>query len=490
MRRRTVGILAGALVTAASCSGIPMRESADAARELSGYWAGSIYVENVNDSVLRTVFEMRVSPGGQFQLFSKPHGIRRVRGWWSEIFARFWLRGYPRGSLISVEGGVTPSTDGVALSGTMAVPFFEARSITGSMHDGLLQIESAPGSGGRIAITAERANESAFLEPVDDYRSLGTDLARIVDEQFYSPVLLSQRPQEQVLDQLPADIGKAHDDIEAMFIFFLAANRIGASHLFLSRPQAGNRVEQPTVEYRKVNACVAYARFSHFDGAKQAARSLFGGLQEERISTLIFDLRGNPGGDLSAASIVTHLIREPMAAGHFVGRNWWRHHTTPPEPAMLPILTSDDIAAFRQLMDREGGARGIVKPANPYFGGNVLVLVDDSTRSAAEMLAASLKQVEHVTLIGETTAGEMLASEQVLVGDGWALTIPTAVYVAEHAGILEGRGVAPDVESEPGDKAVFALLEELGHLNCRDEPPARVACGAAPQTGGACAGQD
>jgi C-terminal processing protease CtpA/Prc len=74
-----------------------------------------------------------------------------------------------------------------------------------------------------------------------------------------------------------------------------------------------------------------------------------------------------------------------------------------------------------------------------------VLLVNEHSASAAEMVAAFASEYGLATLVGAKTAGRLVATSAFKVGFGYRLVIPVGAYYTWHDNNLEGRGVAPDV---------------------------------------------
>jgi tetratricopeptide (TPR) repeat protein len=94
---------------------------------------------------------------------------------------------------------------------------------------------------------------------------------------------------------------------------------------------------------------------------------------------------------------------------------------------------------------------GVAVPREPHYGGTVYLFVDRETSSASEPLAHALKVAKRVTIVGQRTAGAMLTALPQALRDGWVVTVPQADFVAADGTRLEGRGVQPDIATDPGD---------------------------------------
>ncbi|WP_172971604.1 S41 family peptidase [Pseudoalteromonas sp. A25] len=97
------------------------------------------------------------------------------------------------------------------------------------------------------------------------------------------------------------------------------------------------------------------------------------------------------------------------------------------------------------------------QPAAPYFDGKVYVLISKNTASAGELAADALLAAPHVTLIGETTAGEMLSQKMYDVTGGLQIFLPIADYYSVNSGRIEGNGVKPHICVPANDAMDVAL---------------------------------
>lgn len=92
-------------------------------------------------------------------------------------------------------------------------------------------------------------------------------------------------------------------------------------------------------------------------------------------------------------------------------------------------------------MDRE--------PCSQPFHSRVVLLVDEFTRSAAEMVAAFASKAKIVTLVGTCTPGQVLGAANFKVGGDYRLRIPVTAWYMPDGELIEGKGVKPDCEVRP-----------------------------------------
>ena len=79
------------------------------------------------------------------------------------------------------------------------------------------------------------------------------------------------------------------------------------------------------------------------------------------------------------------------------------------------------------------------------FHRRIVMLINEHTHSAAEMVAAFGKENRLATLVGTTTAGEVMGGANFTVGDGYRLRIPVTTWQTWNGMNIEGAGVKPDI---------------------------------------------
>jgi carboxyl-terminal processing protease len=153
-------------------------------------------------------------------------------------------------------------------------------------------------------------------------------------------------------------------------------------------------------------------------------------LRNEGARGFVLDLRGNPGGLLSAAVEVAGLFlgNKPIASGRARGREVDRY--------------AGDIA--EPLTDK------------------VVVLVDAKTASGAEVVAAALQHYGRAVVVGARTAGAGTVQTILSLGEaGGALRLTTSRLHLASGAALERGGVTPDRLVEAGrDVAKELQLEK------------------------------
>ena len=98
----------------------------------------------------------------------------------------------------------------------------------------------------------------------------------------------------------------------------------------------------------------------------------------------------------------------------------------------------------------------------------MVTIVNADTYSAAELLAAELKEFQGSPVVGERTSGKGYSQVTFPLSNGGGMGISTATYCTGEGNSLIGVGILPDVEvalTGPEDNqlqaAVELLLEQL-----------------------------
>lgn len=180
---------------------------------------------------------------------------------------------------------------------------------------------------------------------------------------------------------------------------------------------------------------------------------------------LILDLRANDGGAFAVVPLVGHLISEPIVAGVFASRLWYRDHSAPPGPSDFPTAIpwrGYSVQAFLAAMLARPLTGYRIDPLGPRYQGPVFVLTSRRSISAAEIAVDALKAAGRATIIGEKTPGALLSSRLFDVPGGFHLRIPVADYYSIENGRIEGVGITPDVPTTADQALQVALSHPLG----------------------------
>lgn len=184
---------------------------------------------------------------------------------------------------------------------------------------------------------------------------------------------------------------------------------------------------------------------------------------EQKCDRLILDLRSNCGGGLSSVRLMSLLVPDRRLIGYSLTR---RGRDRQKGPAELPrICRVPDsrlgllpLALRFKFVNRDRSFRLFTEGLGPMpFHGRAVVLVNEYTRSAAEMIAAFARNEGVAHVIGTRTPGEVLGAANFHVGGEYRLRMPVTAWYTAKGELVEGTGVP--VESEESN-TMESLLSE------------------------------
>jgi len=216
------------------------------------------------------------------------------------------------------------------------------------------------------------------------------------------------------------------------------------------REQAFWPPERPGFRWRQLRTSTAdrigYLRIDRFDdGAADLADRAMSDLGDSRA--LIIDLRGNSGGNNSALRLASYFAPGAEAAIVLLARPYLSalgHPPTVRDIAGVPRVDRayTDEAVFAAVASHGGGAAFWTEQVEHRYVRPVFLLIGPGTGSAGEGFAWYMRLRTSARLIGRRTAGALLSSESVEIGQGWSVTLP----VHGLWGPDGDRAVQPQVE--------------------------------------------
>jgi carboxyl-terminal processing protease len=174
------------------------------------------------------------------------------------------------------------------------------------------------------------------------------------------------------------------------------------------------QIQVPTVRSATVGNRVLYVRVYQFgtQTSKEFSTALKNGLPG--ASAMVLDLRGNPGGFISAADDV-----------------------------ITEFVTSGETFETR---GRSGTNRHMVGTEHQAPKIPLVVLVDANSASAAEIVAGSLQAHQRGKLVGTTTFGKGSVQEDFVLSDGSDVHLTVERWFLSNGVTIDHKGLTPDVE--------------------------------------------
>ncbi len=164
-------------------------------------------------------------------------------------------------------------------------------------------------------------------------------------------------------------------------------------------------------EARRLENGIGYIRLNTFQ--PQLTAQLHSAIKSMgSLRGIIFDLRGNSGGEIEG----------------------------------MPDLFLRERAFLYLRKSRNGETSVFFDPADDAFDGPLALLIDTTSGSASELFAACLQSIDRAVVVGERSPGLVMESDAMIFPNGAILMYPVAQLCTPDGTVLEGHGVVPDIE--------------------------------------------
>lgn len=169
------------------------------------------------------------------------------------------------------------------------------------------------------------------------------------------------------------------------------------------------------VESQILEGNIGYVMVYDFLGnAVEGFRQALESFKEANVSGMIIDLRNNGGGLLDASVMMADMI-----------------------------LPEGTVVSVRDKLGREDR----YEIDNDYYDVPMVVLINEYSASASEILAGAIRDYKAGTLVGAKTFGKGVVQSVVDFPDGSGLKVTTARYYTPSGECIHEVGIAPDVEA-------------------------------------------
>lgn len=202
------------------------------------------------------------------------------------------------------------------------------------------------------------------------------------------------------------------------------------------------RVNTPTVDSEMLQDGIGYLQITEFDDVTtEQFNENMAQLKADGMKGLIIDLRGNPGGNVTTVCAIAEQLL--------------------PEGLIF-------------YMEDKDGNKTEYKCDGADFDLPLVVLVNEYSASAAEILSGAVKDAGIGKLVGKKTFGKGIVQNVIPLEDGSAIKLTIANYYTRGGNDIHLKGVEPDVEVDLDtdaylddgtdtqlDKALEVLMEEM-----------------------------
>jgi carboxyl-terminal processing protease len=230
-------------------------------------------------------------------------------------------------------------------------------------------------------------------------------------------------------------------------------------------------IEPKSPIHSKLGSNIGLLRVAFFPGAfgiafSKALDHAIEDLKSQGCDRLIIDLRGNIGGSLGFARLASHMCPGRIPIGHSLTpgrlRSGYDPGTLPRVP--MPSTRMELFFTLAKFAFRDKSVMLLTQDLGVQpFHKRIVILVNEWTNSAAEMVANFAAENELATIVGEKTRGNVLGAANFDVGGGYWLRLPVFGWFTSKGQSLEGQGVAPDVSVDISPEALAAKKDnQLG----------------------------
>ena len=172
------------------------------------------------------------------------------------------------------------------------------------------------------------------------------------------------------------------------------------------------------VEYEKLENNIGYVSLTTFDeGCAEEMKAAFDDLKSQGVEKIILDLRYNTGGYFNEALEILDMLLED---------------------GQIELITKS--ANGEEEIDRAKGEK--------EYNFELVVLSNEYSASASEILVGALKDNGIATIVGKTTYGKGVIQNIYTLADGGVLKLTTQEYFTPNNEKIDKLGIAPDYEVE------------------------------------------
>jgi C-terminal processing protease CtpA/Prc len=213
--------------------------------------------------------------------------------------------------------------------------------------------------------------------------------------------------------------------------------------------------EPTSVTANSIQPGIGYLRIAFFPGVngQRFARDLDRALATVQDSSrLIIDLRGNLGGFVGSLRLMSYLTPDRLPVGYSLTRKGEDRKWRPDQLTCIDRLPATRFETLKMavrflVLHRDRSIRLVTEGLGPKpFHGRVVMLVNEHTLSAGEMVAAFAKENRLARIVGTRTGGQVLGGANFAVGHGFVIRFPAAGWYSWSGAVVEGCGVQPDID--------------------------------------------
>jgi carboxyl-terminal processing protease len=202
------------------------------------------------------------------------------------------------------------------------------------------------------------------------------------------------------------------------------------------------QIQLPSVHYslkQEDKMQVGYISLDEFSShAAEQMRRAIQELNQEHVDAYVLDLRGNPGGLLHASIDIARMWLEQ--------------------------------GAIVSTVDRIGGKQEFSANQTSLTNLPLVVLVDEDSASASEILTGALKDNRRAKIIGTKTFGKAAVQSVHALSDGSGLAVTVSRYYPPSGIDITKKGITPDIKLDLTQSQKQLLQNEPDLIATKKDP--------------------
>ena len=188
-----------------------------------------------------------------------------------------------------------------------------------------------------------------------------------------------------------------------------------------------SKVKVNQVEGKVISDDIGYIKFTSFDETTaDDFKAKFEELNKQGIKSLIIDLRNNGGGIVDQALQIADYVAD-----------------------------KDSVLLYE--VDKNNKETVKKAKTDPIINMPIIILTNENTASASEILAGALKDLKCATIVGTKTYGKGVIQQILKLSDGSGLKVTIEEYQTPNRSKIHKIGIAPDEEVKLPDSVTNVL---------------------------------
>lgn len=218
-------------------------------------------------------------------------------------------------------------------------------------------------------------------------------------------------------------------------------------------------VEPKSLAHSMISPNIGLLKIAYFPGSlgmrfTHALDAAIKDLKDRGADRLIVDLRGNIGGSLGFARLASYMCPGKIPIGNSLTpkrlRIGYDRRSLPQVP--MPGNKIEAVLTLGRFAFRDKSVVLMTQGLGTQpLHGKIVLLVNEWTNSAAEMVTSFAGEHDLAAIVGTTTAGNVLGAANFKVGAGYWVRLPIFGWYTSRGESLEGKGVVPHfrVDADP-----------------------------------------